>query len=176
MSNTFLCSDLHLSHRGIVKFLREDGVTKERPWDTIEEMNEALISNWNSVVRPHDTVYNLGDVVINRSALPILHRLNGIKVLVKGNHDVFRVSEYLEHFKDIQGSATLDGFICTHIPIHPISLGRWKGNIHGHLHSKRVMTYNNQIDPRYFCVSMEHINYTPLALEDLKVLWEEQQY
>lgn len=185
MSTTFLAADTHFSHRGIVKFLREDNVTKERPWDTIEEMDEALVKNWNSVVRPTDTVYHLGDVVINRSALPILGRLNGTKILVKGNHDVFRAEEYLEYFKDIRGSAVLNNLVMTHIPLHPTSIERWDGNIHGHLHSKRVMTeysgYDEycfgemEIDKRYLCVSMEHIGYTPISLEEVMKRFKEQQ-
>lgn len=191
MSTTFLAADTHFSHRGIVKFLREDNVTKERPWDNIEEMDEALVKNWNSVVRPTDTVYHLGDVVINRSALPILGRLNGTKILVKGNHDVFRAEEYLEYFKDIRGSAVLNNLVMTHIPLHPASIERWDGNIHGHLHSKRVMTVKQVIvnpgergshlayeavpDPRYLCVSMEHINYTPISLEEVMKRFKEQQ-
>ena len=174
MPTTFVCSDTHFSHRGIVKFLREDNVTKERPWDNIEEMDEALVKNWNSVVRPTDTVYHLGDVVINRSALPILGRLNGTKILVKGNHDVFRAEEYLEYFKDIRGSAVLNNLVMTHIPLHPASIERWRGCIHGHTHSKRVLI-NGEIDPRYLCVSMEQINYTPISLENLELLWERQQ-
>ena len=188
MPATFVCSDTHFSHRGIVKFLREDNVTKERPWDTIEEMDEALVKNWNSVVRPTDTVYHLGDVVINRSALSILGRLNGTKILVKGNHDVFRAEEYLEYFKDIRGSAVLNNLVMTHIPLHTGSIERWDGNIHGHLHSKRVMgqrwyrdeenewNYKSDvIDPRYLCVSMEHINYTPISLEEVMKRFKEQQ-
>lgn len=191
MSTTFVCSDTHFSHRGIVKFLREDNVTKERPWDNIEEMDEALVKNWNSVVRPTDTVYHLGDVVINRSALPILGRLNGTKILVKGNHDVFRAEEYLEYFKDIRGSAVLNNLVMTHIPLHPASIERWDGNVHGHLHSKRVMTVKQVIvnpgergshlgyeavpDPSYLCVSMENINYTPISLEEVMKRFKEQQ-
>ena len=179
--NTFLVSDTHFSHRGIVQFLRADGVTKERPWDTIEEMDEALVKNWNSVVGPKDKVYHLGDVVINRSALKILDRLNGDKRLIKGNHDIFRPDEYLKYFTDIRGSHTLDKYILTHIPVHVDCLERWKANIHGHLHSNRVMLPpfdtkgNRAIDPRYFCVSMEQINYTPIAFEEVKRLMEEQQ-
>lgn len=183
--NTFLVSDTHFSHRGIVQFLRSDGVTKERPWDTIEEMDEALVKNWNSVVGPKDKVYHLGDVVINRSALKILGRLNGEKRLIKGNHDIFRPDEYLEYFTDIRGTHELDNFILSHIPIHPDSLARWcGGNIHGHLHSNRVMKskdgyqwfqHKPVIDPRYFCVSVEQINYTPIAFEEVKRFMEEQQ-
>ncbi len=180
--NIFITSDSHFSHRGIVQFLRADGVTKERPWDTIEEMDEALVKNWNSVVRPTDKVIHLGDVVINRSALPIMDRLNGEKTLVLGNHDVLRIEEYLQYFKKVKSMQILDNFICTHIPIHEASLHRWKGNFHGHLHSNRVMTvdYRNGdmfevIDPRYLCLSVEQTNFTPISLEDAKKRWEEQQ-
>lgn len=186
--NIFLISDTHFSHRGIVKFLRADGVTKERPWDNIEEMDEALVKNWNSVVRPQDKVYHLGDVVINRSALPILDRLNGEKVLIKGNHDVFRADEYLKYFKDIRGTHSLGGkgeFILSHVPVHPFyATERWRGNIHGHLHGSRVTQtvfdgswygQHSEIDPRYLCVSVEQINYTPISFEEAKKRFEEQQ-
>lgn len=182
MSETFICSDTHFSHRGIVEFLRADG-TKERPWTTIEEMDEALVANWNSVVGPKDKVYHLGDVVINRKALPILSRLNGVKRLIKGNHDNFRAEEYLQYFTDIRAYGILNDFILSHIPLHEAYVKeRWKGCIHGHLHSKRVMTldYRNQdafevIDPLYLCVSMEQINYTPITLEQATALWDAQQ-
>jgi calcineurin-like phosphoesterase family protein len=185
MSETFLVSDTHFSHRGIVQFLRPDG-SKERPWDNIEEMDEALVANWNSVVRPKDKIYHLGDVVINRSALPILARLNGEKILVKGNHDVFRIEEYTPYFKDVRGSATLNDYVMTHIPIHTSAIERWKGNIHGHLHSGRVVKVVQRvrdrdeweqtiIDPSYLCVSVEQINYTPISLDEAMKRFEEQQ-
>lgn len=174
MSNTFLISDLHLGHIGVTRFLNNDG-SKLRPYTSVESMDEALIENWNSVVRVNDTVYNLGDVVINRKALPTLARLNGIKILVKGNHDVFRLEEYTLYFKDIRGVGELDNFVLTHVPVHPASLERWKGNFHGHLHSHRVRRENGAVDERYLCMSVEHINYTPIALEDAKKLFEAQQ-
>jgi calcineurin-like phosphoesterase family protein len=185
MSNIFITSDTHFGHKGITQFLRSDGVTKERPWDNIEEMDEALVANWNSVVSPKDKIYHLGDVVINRKALKILSRLNGEKVLIKGNHDLFRLEEYTPYFKDIRGSHPLAGFLLTHIPVHPESLSRWTGNLHGHLHSNRVMvetgTYykgyygDKVVDPRYLCLSVEHTNFTPVSLEDARKMFEAQQ-
>lgn len=166
MSNIFLVADTHFGHKGVTQFLRADGVTKERPWDNVEEMDEALVKNWNKVVGVKDKVYHLGDVVINRKALKILSRLNGEKVLIKGNHDLFRLEEYTPYFKDIRGSHPLAGFILTHIPIHPNSLSRWEGNIHGHLHSNIVTLSDGSPDTRYMCLSVEHINYTPISLED----------
>jgi calcineurin-like phosphoesterase family protein len=161
MSNIFLISDTHFGHVGVTQFLRDDG-TKLRPWDNIEEMDEALVSNWNSVVTPKDKVYHLGDVVINRKHLKTLSRLNGEKVLVKGNHDIFRIDEYLEHFKDVRGYHILDNLIMSHIPIHPDSRGRFRGNIHGHLHANIVG------DPWYYNVSVEQINYTPIPFETVR--------
>lgn len=182
-NNIFLMSDLHMSHLGVTKFLRDDG-SKLRPWDNTDDMDEALIENWNKIVKPQDKVYNLGDVVINRKALPKLARLNGTKILIKGNHDVFRLEEYLPYFKDIRGSSELAGFLLTHIPVHPSQLYRWKGNIHGHLHADVVTQavtdgpwrgIRQKIDPRYMCVSMEQINFTPISLDEAKLKFEAQQ-
>src|SRR5690606_7917801 len=132
---------------------------KLRPWDNPDDMDKALINNWNSVVDHQDRVYLLGDVVINRKALPILHHLKGRKVLVKGNHDIFKLKDYTPYFDDIRAyvvGKTHSGFmyIMSHIPIHEGSLGRFGINIHGHLHSNLVMK-NDVPDPRYICVSVE---------------------
>lgn len=169
MKKQWLTADPHFSHKGVTQFLREDG-TKLRPWDTIEEMDEALVSNWNSVVAPNDRVYVLGDVVINRKALHIFGRLNGSKVLIKGNHDIFALKDYAPYFDDIRAykvMRTAEGgkLIMSHIPIHEGSLGRFGLNIHGHLHSDVVMK-GRLPDPRYVCVSVEQTNYTPILLED----------
>lgn len=180
MSNTFIVSDTHFGHSGAVKFLRTDG-TKLRPWDNTEEMDEALVENWNKVVRPKDKVIHLGDVVINRRALPTCARLNGTKYLVKGNHDVFRLDEYTPYFKDIYGCKQHDDYILTHIPVHENQLYRFKGNIHGHMHDlcvrKEVIDgswYGKHMedDERYFCASVERINYTPIAWEEVKKIME----
>lgn len=168
MANTFLISDTHFGHKGVTQFINDDG-TPLRPWDTTEEMDEALVQNWNSVVKDKDRVYHLGDVVINRRALTTLSRLKGRLVLIKGNHDIFKLKDYLPYFDDIRGSHKLDSFILTHIPIHPESLARWAdGNIHGHLHSRQVMKSKHHPDERYINVSVEQINYTPIAFEEIR--------
>lgn len=170
MPNIFFCSDHHLDHANILTFKRADG-SRLRDFGSLEEMQEHIISRHNSVVRPADKVYFLGDVVISKkaSALNILYRLNGEKVLIKGNHDQCSAEAYLQHFKDIRGSHQFSGVIMTHIPIHPESLARWGVNIHGHLHSNQVMLPLAQVhDRRYFNVSLESINYTPISLEEIK--------
>lgn len=149
-------------------FVRDDG-TPLRPFQSVEEMNEAMVERWNATVSPRDKVYHLGDVAIPRSGLSYLERLNGRKVLIRGNHDIFKAQDYLRplRFDDIRGVHKLDTFILSHIPIHPAHLDRYKGNIHGHTHYRRVLTGEGANDERYQCVCVEHTDYRPIALEDV---------
>lgn len=178
MTNTFFSSDHHLGHANILKFLRSDGVTPLRSFATIEDHDEHLIAQHNSVVGPKDTCWFLGDVVINRRFLHLISRLNGRKRLVLGNHDIFSNKDYYNAgFEDLHSFRKFDGFVCTHIPVHVDSLGRWGVNVHGHTHSNRVMLMHgdqrtNKVDPRYHSVCMEQLdNYVPISLEDLKAKW-----
>ena len=180
MSATFLVSDTHFGHAGVCKFTHPDDETvKLRPWDDPDEMDEEMIRRWNDTVRPGDKVYHLGDVVINRKALPTLARLNGDKVLIRGNHDIFRDDEYRVYFRELRAYHVLNGMILSHIPVHEASLGRFGTNIHGHLHANRVrkargvdaktgtILYSKEIDPRYHCVCVEQTDFTPILLEDV---------
>ena len=173
MPSVFLTSDTHFGHMGVCKFTQNDGVTKLRPWNSPEEMDEAMVKMWNETVKPTDKVYHLGDVVINRKALKIMHRLNGDKVLIKGNHDIFKLEDYTEHFRDIRGSHVMNGMILTHIPVHESNLYRFGTNIHGHTHSNRVMMTGfggKQLDTpdvRYQCVCVEQTDFRPILFEDV---------
>lgn len=134
-----------------------------------------MIEQWNKVVRPEDKVIHLGDVVINRKALNTLYRLNGKKKLIMGNHDIFRLEEYQEHFYDLRAYKVFDGFVMSHVPVHTASIERWNGNIHGHLHSNKVMTCD-KTDPRYLCMCVEqaHVNYTPVPWYLVKEVFNKQ--
>lgn len=77
MHNTFFTSDTHFAHKNIIEY-------DKRPFTTIEEHDQALINNWNSVVKNTDQVYHLGDFGWNPDALQYL---NGQIFLIKGNHD-----------------------------------------------------------------------------------------
>ena len=171
MPSVFLVSDTHFGHAGVCRFTRDDGFTKLRPWDDPAEMDEAMVKAWNETVKPTDKVYHLGDVVINRKALGIMRRLNGDKVLIRGNHDIFRDDEYRQHFRELRAYHVMNGMILSHIPLHPESLGRFGVNIHGHLHSNRVMMDNGYggrvIDPRYHCVCVEQTDFKPILFEDV---------
>ena len=167
MPAVFLVSDTHFGHTGVCRFMRSDGVTKLRPWDNADEMDEAMVKAWNERVKPTDKVYHLGDVVINRKALKTLSRLNGDKVLIRGNHDIFRDEEYREYFRELRAYHVVEGMIFSHIPIHEESLGRFGVNVHGHLHANRVMK-NNVIDVRYHNVCVETTDFAPILFEDVK--------
>jgi calcineurin-like phosphoesterase family protein len=142
-------------------------------------MDEFMVAAWNDRVRPNDKVYHLGDVVINRRALSTMSRLNGDKVLIRGNHDIFKDTDYREHFRELRAYHVMNGMILSHIPVHEASLGRFGVNIHGHLHGSRVkkvrgfdvktgtMLYSNENDVRYHCVCVEQTDFAPILLEDV---------
>lgn len=175
MSNRFVISDTHFGHTNSwAKFKREDG-TPLRAFDSTEEMDETMVSRWNAAIKQHDTVYHCGDVVINRKSLQIIRRLNGRKILIRGNHDIFRDEDYREvGFEQIHGVRVFtDQFILSHIPLHPESVSeRFRVNVHGHLHANEVMRAGIkrklEPDPRYMCVSVEHTDYTPISFDELE--------
>ena len=174
MPAVFLVSDTHFGHAGVCRFMRNDGVTKLRPFDDPAEMDEFMIAAWNERVRPNDKVYHLGDVVINRKALATMSRLNGDKVLIRGNHDIFRDDEYRKYFRELRAYHVMNGMILSHIPLHPESLGRFGVNIHGHTHANRVMVplatsgVTDRIDTRYHCVCVEQTpDFAPILFEDV---------
>ena len=186
MPSVFLVSDTHFGHTGVCRFTRNDGVTKLRPWTDPNEMDEDMIKLWNDRVKPTDKIYHLGDVVINRKSLKILSRLNGDKVLIRGNHDIFRDDEYRLYFRELRAYHVMNGLILSHIPVHEASLGRFGCSIHGHLHANRVMKargvdartgdilYSDEIDPRYYNVSVEQTDFAPILFEDVLKKIKEQ--
>ncbi len=155
MAETFFIADTHFGHQKALEF---------RPqFKTLEEHDEYIIQRWNAVVRPQDTVYHLGDVVMNKRCLESVGRLKGKKRLVMGNHDDFHWEVFSPYFERPYGSKVFasHGFVCSHIPMHPASLARWGVNVHGHLHSHPLD------DPSYLCVSVEQCGYTPLSLPEV---------
>ena len=167
MSKTFFISDLHLGHNNIyrVPFRTPDG-KRMRRFHTMQEAEDYMVQQWNSVVTKRDTVYVLGDIAFNKKGLARVGEMKGRKILISGNHDGLETEEYLKYFAKVQGVRYMkkQGFILSHIPIHPYQFeaGRFSHNIHGHLHTYKVD------DPRYVNVSVEQLNYTPLSLNNLR--------
>lgn len=150
----YVCADLHLGHLNC---------SLRRGFSSVEEHDLFLIYKWNSVIRPSDIVYVLGDLTMEKkSPYPILKQLNGIKYVALGNHERRQdVPELLNYVQGVAACYEYKGAILTHIPIHDSQLSRFKLNIHGHLHENYIE------DSRYICVSMEQISYTPIALDSL---------
>jgi len=86
--NVFVTSDTHFGHAKILEFKKEDGQAV-RPFASLEEMHEEMVERWNKKVGTKDIVYHLGDVATESNALKQLDRLNGNKILIKGNRDLF---------------------------------------------------------------------------------------
>lgn len=82
MSKTFFTSDWHIGHHNSIKF-------DKRPFRDLNHMHGVLVNNYNSVVSREDTVYFLGDVgtAFTADSSSLIHKLEGTKVLVLGNHD-----------------------------------------------------------------------------------------
>lgn len=159
---TWVAADHHFGHANILNFKRDDG-SPLRDFATIEEHDQTIIKRHNERVADQDRVYLLGDVCIHRRNRSLLGQLKGRLVLVKGNHDIFHLKDYIPFFDDIRSYVVQkdnDGnkVILSHIPIHPDSVGRFGTNIHGHLH------YGSIDDERYVCVSLEHTDFAPIEI------------
>ena len=139
-----------------------------------------MIGWYNEVVDDGDRVYILGDVAFSSNDMrSFVSRLKGRKCLIPGNHEPVKMRKYLDVFDDVRGYVQRQGFIMSHIPLHPGSLGRWKLNIHGHLHANSVkdfVKWNDGYeqdfsklpdDDRYFCACVERTNFRPILLDEI---------
>jgi calcineurin-like phosphoesterase family protein len=158
MAVIWVLSDPHFSHTALLQ-------GEPRPFESTTHMDEAMIANWNGVVRPEHHAYILGDVTMKRSALALVRRLNGHKRLIGGNHDIFALKDYLDAgFQKVGGVRVFgrdNSVVLTHVPVHPSALGRFRVNVHGHVHSKSLP------DERYVNVSAEVVAYTPVNLDEI---------
>jgi calcineurin-like phosphoesterase family protein len=166
----WVTSDTHFGHTNIIQYCG-------RPFANHELMDEKLVENWNSVVKPGDIVYHLGDVWMGNQGYRHLHYLQGRKRLLLGNHDNGKDSELQKVFQKISLWRMLPefGLLLTHVPVHKSSLykqGR-KGspdftlkNIHGHTHNRGEPDGDTE---NYKCVCVELTDYTPVNIEELRV-------
>lgn len=162
MANIWFVSDTHFGHANFLKFTNAAG-EKIRKFDTVEEMDETMIQNWNKVVTPQDHVWHLGDFTFNYKKLnEYYHRLNGHKRIIVGNHDnvkliapLFPKVEYWRGFKE-------ESFICTHVPMRTDQFRyKVKANVHGHIHAQLID------EPEYINVCVEHTDYTPVHMDEI---------
>ena len=170
----FVTSDTHFGHENILKYEQDS-----RPFATIEEMNEKIIENWNSVVSEEDTVYMLGDMFLGSVELidKIMPRLKGKKILIRGNHDsdarVAKIEKYCEGVYSIYNLKYKDKFfVMCHYPIREWQ-NKEHGAIHlyGHVHSNEhrqgVLTESNS-----FHVGMDTNQLTPISIDEVITRFE----
>lgn len=138
----WVTSDTHFFHKNILKYNPDS-----RPFTNVQEMNEALIERWNSLVKPDDIIYHLGDFAFAspKKIEGILKRLNGRIRGVFGNHDQSmrnpHIAKYFEWQREY-AEIKVDGHkICLfHYPIHEWNRSHHGSlHFHGHLHSNRVV-------------------------------------
>jgi calcineurin-like phosphoesterase family protein len=151
MANVFFISDLHFGHVNMAI---------KRGFENIEDHDNYIISQWNSIVTKRDIVWVLGDITMEKSTnYPLLDKLLGIKKVVLGNHDKPQhVPELLKYVNSVSGMVQYKGYVLTHCPIHESELGRFRANVHGHVHE------NSLSNSKYINVSCEAIDYKPLKL------------
>ena len=171
---TFLISDTHFGHGKMYSFTNDRG-NRVRPWaNNASDGDEYMVQAWNSVVGKMDRVYHLGDVAIPRKGLAILNRLHGRKVLIRGNHDIFRLKDYTPYFEDVLGSKKIDRFILTHYPIR--DLPKWcLANIHGHIHANTITRrrwFRQVPNTQYFNVCVEKLNCVPIDFERIRSIYK----
>jgi calcineurin-like phosphoesterase family protein len=159
MTKTFVVSDLHLGHFNIIKY-------SNRPFKSLEEMNNTLISNWNSIVSPKDNVFFLGDLAFGKNTtMDIwLSKLNGNIIFIEGNHDHSNNIPFIKY-----AVVTFDNvpFLLVHNPNDiPSDWSGWV--IHGHHHNNHPEQYPF-INPEWktFNVSVEWTEYKPVNVETL---------
>lgn len=163
-------SDAHFGHKNVANFGGRpvSGPIDNEHW--ITECWQSLVSNKTAHDRA-DRVYCLGDMAFDEDSLHIIRQLNGVKFLIKGNHDH---SSELERdvYATIEGIFKYKGFWLSHCPIHPEEL-RGKPNAHGHVHT------NTLADPRYFNLCVENLyakfGRPMISLDELRG-WADSKY
>lgn len=173
----FFTSDTHYQHANIIKYAN-------RPYKDVEEMNEALIENWNKVVTKTDEVYHLGDwgYFNGTTFRAILKRLNGKKHLIRGNHDNFLRQATWEDLKDVEWIKdyfeirvhNLPHIVLSHYPLyewHQCHRGSYM--LHGHCHGN---INDKNVGLRRMDVGVDSRNYTPISLDEVIELMEKEPH
>lgn len=163
--NTFFSSDLHFWHDNIIKYAN-------RPFKSVEEMNEKLVANHNAKVKPGDRWFFLGDFCFKGSdkIAPLIRRLNGNMTIILGNHDKARnfeglVNDVRDDWKGRIGKLTL------HLYHYPITSWAWAhhGSVHLHGHS-----HGNTPSPNLLRfdvgVDSDFMDYSPISIEEVEVM------
>lgn len=166
MSDTWFTSDLHIGHSNILEY-------SNRPFKTVDEMNEALVDNWNRVVKAGDRVYCLGDFALCDPdiASDFAGRLEGQKFFIWGNHDkaVRKHQPFLKHWvwqKDIADIKVGEQRIvlCHYALLTWNQSHRGAWSLHGHSHG----SLRESPDALRTDVGVDCWDYRPVSFDELK--------
>ena len=154
----YFIADTHFNHGNIIKYCN-------RPFKDSKEMNEYIINRWNSVVTKDDIVYHWGDVGFGTTEelKQIIGRLNGTKILIRGNHDFRRGANgwkevgFVEVYRK---RLILENLVLTH---EPIEINEKYINIFVHIHDKPLDEKFNK--ENHICVSCDVIDYIPISID-----------
>lgn len=166
----FFTSDLHFCHENVISY-------SNRPFTTVDEMNETLISRWNGKISKQDTVYILGDVAFANAAktAEILDRLQGQKILVYGNHDrnirknktlrdkFVKCEDYLEVKIRIDENEKQNIVLCHYAMITWNRRHRGAWMLHGHSHGTLDYPFQGKI----LDVGVDCHNYVPISFDEV---------
>lgn len=159
----FFTADTHFFHSRILE------LGNGRPFATVDEMNEALVENWNARVRPKDIVYHLGDVSFGKKdeTEAVLRRLNGHIHLVRGNHDG-RVDGLEGLFDSVSVYKTVtvndQRIVLFHFPIEEwdrAHRGSW--HLHGHQHGNGQVASVPRLDVGVDCWGFAPVSFDEVA-------------
>lgn len=177
-------SDTHFFHDNILGFLDNAGNLVRGQFSSVNHMNEYIVENWNERVKPQDKVYHLGDVAVGvkeqQAFTDLMHGLHGHLRLMLGNHDHIHQPAY-RRFDTIElwtgGKFKQYNFVASHIPLRPDQMRDGEYNVHGHLHqnlvrdvywARDVDSHVSEIDKRYINVCVEHTDYKPIHLDEIR--------
>jgi calcineurin-like phosphoesterase family protein len=158
-------SDTHFFHANILKFTDDKGA-RIRPFQSLDEMHETIVRNWNTVIGHNDYVYHLGDVTFqyHKPFQELMYSLKGNKRLILGNHDKVLQPGLLKHFNKVMTwhGFKEEDFTATHFPhmLHALRDGDF--NVHGHIHQ------NKMNDPHYINVCVETRDYKPVHMDTIR--------
>lgn len=159
MNTVWFLSDMHFGHDKI-------RVYENRPFKSLPEMDESIITNWNSKVSKDDNVFVAGDVSFygKEKTTEIIQSLKGNKTLILGNHDRQKSRQWWLDvgFNEVIAFPIIykEFFIISHEPMY-INTNMPYANIHGHTHSQKFE------NPQYVNVSVECINYIPISFNEI---------
>ena len=158
----FFIADTHFGHKNINRFC-------DRPFNSVDEMNETLISNWNERVTGRDSVYVIGDLFFRcEDPETILKRLHGKKHLIVGNHDSSWINmvDTGKYFQSVALMETIsDGahaMTLCHYPLLTWMHDSSSYMVHGHIHA------NTNIDFWPLIAARENVLNAGVELNDYR--------